>query len=205
MNKRNFVPVFAPAALIVILLLGMARLQDKDKNQNQEQPMEAEALCAKAETLIRERDQLGVQLDAVLADEDSPLEVRIRAAQLLGRLQYSPAIPTLIRYAHLYPLFVRELIPPPVGGALADYGDAAVPQIVEAVLEENRSLISGGVQSGRSLLTFYLALRSGGTMETARTYALGIAATRQDDAELVEKVDTFVRRLERYLSEKRRK
>jgi hypothetical protein len=196
MNERNsvFVRGFAAATLIVILLTVMALPSDED----QEQTMESEALLEDAEKLIRARDRLGAQLDVLLADESTSVYVRIRAAQLLGRLQYSRAISTLIRNADLYPPEISELIAPPVAEALAEYGDAAVPQIVEACLDEDLFLISGGTKSGRSLFPLYHALRKGGTLQTARRYALGIAATRQEDAELVEKVETFVKRLERY-------
>jgi hypothetical protein len=189
---------------VLTVFSGIGLIAASANAKDEEDTVNTELLFEEATIRADQRDRLGAELHKVLADENASPGDRIRAARLLGRLQYLPAIPTIIRYADLSPL-LGGLSRPRVGHALKDYGDAAVPQIVEAVLQENRSLISGGVQSGRSLLTFYLALRSGGTMETARTYALGIAATRQDDADLVEKVDTFVRRLERYLSEKRRK
>jgi hypothetical protein len=148
---------------------------------------------AEAERLAAQRDELGAKLNALLDDADASIHARLRAATLLGELQYAPAIPTLIRHRDVTP---RIADIPPVTFALGQYGDAAVPQIVETFLNEELFVSPVGVSRGRHSFRLYGAIMVGNTFDTVLTYARGIAATEHDDAELARKLEYFISRLE---------
>lgn len=96
---------------------------------------------------------------------------RVYAAKVLGQMQYLPAIPVLIKHIRLDDRTVTLISDSGDGfasqEALVEYGDAAVPQIVDAYLND----------TGRSLsLHFVSAMSSGRPREVASAYFLGLYA-----------------------------
>lgn len=209
MHSRNAITtaILGAAAVLAITCL----IDVSARGNGEEQASDEGALFDDGDKVVQLRDELSAQLEAVLADETSPgsqgpsVEERYRAAELLGRLQYTPAIPTLIRHVDLLPVAFSEPPLPRVADALALYGDAAVPQIVDACLKEDLFVIAGGIRANRGLFPLYYAIRKGETFETARTYARGIAAGIPDDAELAQKVRTFLEQLDKHEAQEGRR
>jgi hypothetical protein len=110
----------------------------------------ADALAA-AEKLSAERDRLGGVLLAGLRDKTRPPEERAACALALSGLKYTPALPVLIELIDFEP--ATEPRPKPIFAeppspletfpcmrALVEYGDLAVPAVVDAYLKENRKV-----------------------------------------------------------------
>src|SRR5262245_16559411 len=97
------------------------------------------SLFTRTEKLITEREQLGDELIKVVENSDQPIKYRHQAMLLLGWMQYAPAIPILIEHIQLSdPDYVSSEPRPdleyPAIQALADFGNSAVPQILEAAI-----------------------------------------------------------------------
>jgi hypothetical protein len=149
-------------------------------------PEEYQSLFQKSERLASDRDVVCALLLVIMSDPQGQPASRLHAAELLARLHYSPAIPTLVREIDLVDPTHTSLHPEELPNvvALARFGDAAVPELVRAYLK--------GIASERES-TILRAIRRGKTAATARTYALGLAA--EGDAATRERVDYFLEEL----------
>lgn len=132
------------------------------------------ALLRDAVALLGEQQRIGNQLIALLDDPQQPIEVRLAAADLLGRMQYLPAVETLIRHIELpipnYEGFRdNPTITRPLMGALGKFGDAAVPQIVDTYVKSRNT-------DARYLLI--RSLKESQSAPTAIRYANGLAAAK---------------------------
>ena len=138
--------------------------------------------------MITARDTVGPKLLAILADEKRPAEVRLEAAILLGKLQYAPAIPTLIQFITMEkPVAVARDGPEfPCQEALTLYGDAAVPSLVDAFMA-----VTGRGQTRENHLYMAIALKS---QPVARTYAKGLA-TQNPDPKFQNRVEFFLNKI----------
>jgi HEAT repeat protein len=150
-----------------LLLIVTSSLSGDAQEKEAPLPTEEEQL-ERAEWMVPEYyDKVGKRLTATLADEEIPIRQRVQAAKRLGIMKYPPAIETLIRNNLLLdPDIVisgNETEPLVAVNVLAQYGDAAVPRIIDAYLEEEN-------ESGRSRL--YMAI---GNRRTALVYAKGLA------------------------------
>lgn len=132
---------------------------------------DAKSVMTEAQELALGRERIGKRLMAVVADPEQPVVERQEAARLLGKLQYAPAIEVLIRHVDLVdPLYFSSEPRPdlqyPLMMALAAYGNAAVPQIVDHVASERNQL-------RRSL--FFLCIHyHGKTTDVALRYLRGM-------------------------------
>ncbi|PQO26660.1 HEAT repeat domain-containing protein [Blastopirellula marina] len=129
-----------------------------------------------AEALLGEQQRIGNRLIALLDDPQQPIEVRLAAADLLGRMQYLPAVETLIRHIELQiPKYegIRDnpTITRPLMGALGKFGDAAVPQIVDTYVKSRNTDV-------RYLLV--RSLKESKSAPTAIRYASGLAAAKTE-------------------------
>lgn len=163
-----------PAVVSLLLCLAAAGWLAAD-------PAEPEAppIMNEAEDLIAARERIGKELIIVVADSDRPVPERHEAATLLGQLQYPPAIDALIQHVDLVDPAsevseVRIDLARPIPLALADYGNAATPQIVDAYLAERD-------QGRRHLL--YFAIQRGNTADVALRYLRGGEPPDGDDNE----------------------
>lgn len=162
-----------------------------DSSLGQDKPKELSCtLNARADRLIADRETIGSDLVAILADEQAQVLSRLQAADRLGKLQYLPAIPALVRYIDLTPRHF-EVGPPPAARALAIYGDAAMPALVQEYLKVGITYTFTGFRRQHAIL---YAIGEGKTAETAQTYARGIAA--KGDAAMRERVEWFLEELE---------
>ena len=130
-----------------------------------------------AESLVLARNRLGANLTSILRDSEQPVAERHEAARLLAKLQYMAVISDLIRHIDLVdPSYVSSEERPdlqfPVMMALAAYGNAAVPQIVDAFLAERNHQ--------RQTLLFY-AIRFGKTTDVALRYLRGTEPPDEKD------------------------
>jgi hypothetical protein len=130
-----------------------------------------------AEQLVLTQERIGKRLMAIVADPEKPVPERHEAARLLGKLQYLPAIAVLIRHVDLAdPSYESSEERPdlqyPVTVAIAAYGSAAVPHIVDAFVAEREHL--------RQLLLF-LSIRYGKTTDVALRYLRGLEPPDEKD------------------------
>lgn len=140
-----------------------------------------------ANAALKAVDAVGPKLVTLLADEKQPASVRLEAATWLGRLRYTPAIPTLIRHIKLVnpDAVVSDGPEFPCRDALQMFGDAAVPTLVDAFLEfkdRDQDLEFG----------LYTAIHRK-SRSAARIYAKGQAAQNPDPK--------FQKRVEYFLEE----
>ena len=124
---------------------------------------------AAAQKLIEERDRLGRSLIEIVQDYSQPEERRIEAAHALGKLQYLPAIDVLMTHITLksqrdFHFEPNTAVDYPMTTALAAYGTAAMPDLVEAVLVEKDPI--------REHLFFY-PIKISKTSEVALRYLRG--------------------------------
>ncbi len=133
-----------------------------------------------ANKLADERERLGKLLTNFFKDSKQPAEQRIATALLLGEMQYFPAISILVKNIHLQPSKTKKALPAPLSQALAHFGNAAVPAIVDECLKNPRIVISKGLLKGKSVASLYQSIRAGKTIDVARTYAKGIAVEKPD-------------------------
>lgn len=117
-------------------------------------------------------DALGKEMLAILNDETQAPENRVQAARLLGEMRYLDAIPHLIRHRSIRPRIIFDSGDAfPVHTALAKFGDAAVPALIQDYLHEERS------PTWRSSKESYLGiLKRGNALRAARVYAKGLLA-----------------------------
>jgi len=101
------------------------------------------AMVEEAKSLALRRRELGAQLAVIFVNPRRSAEARLVAARALADLQYLPAIDDLIDYAHsigpvdrYYPLEMSVADRYPMALVLAEFGDAAVPRIVEVLLND---------------------------------------------------------------------
>ncbi len=137
-----------------------------------------------AERLVKEIEQLGPKLNALLADQKQPIQQRFRAGNLMAKLRYEPGIPTLIR--HLELIDPQEVVSDPTFHcveALTLYGDVAVPSLVGAFLE-----FMGRGQTRLNCLAMAINRKS---RPVARTYAKGLA-TQNPDPQFQERIEYFL-------------
>ncbi len=121
------------------------------------------------ESLTQHYDQIGKYWMNVLDDEDNDNASRVKATKALGQMKYNPAIPVLIKHIRLHDDsilgYTESGIDFPASQALGQYGNAAVPQIVNAYLDDK----------DRKLSYDYLgSIWAGRTMAFAKTYLLGL-------------------------------
>ncbi|PQO46700.1 HEAT repeat domain-containing protein [Blastopirellula marina] len=131
-----------------------------------------ESYLADAEALTLTQKKVGDHLISMLDDPACPIQQRLQAGALLGRMKYLPAIDALIRNIELkIPQYdgIRDnpSITRPIVRALAMYGDIAAPQIVIAFSKSHSS-------DARYLLA--RSLREAKSTETAIQYARGFTA-----------------------------
>lgn len=131
--------------------------------------------CAES-TIAKYYDKVGKLLTATLADEEIPIRERVRAAKRLGIMKYPPAISMLIRHNQLLDPDVHAIsddwtVGLPCLCALIEYGDAAVPQVIDAYLEEEN-------RPDRSRL--YSVISTQSTRRAALIYANGLASDAKD-------------------------
>ena len=129
-----------------------------------------------AERLVKEIEQLGPKLNALLADQKQPIQQRFRAGNLMAKLRYEPGIPTLIR--HLELIDPEEVVSDPTFHcveALTLYGDVAVPAVVDAYLKTDEDDQS---HEGHLLLV----IRNGKPGKLAIAYIKGLAPAKLDPA-----------------------
>ena len=146
-----------------------------------------------AEKELKAIDELGPQLMKLLTDEKPPkdvwlypLENRHAAAIWLGKLRYQPAIPMLIKYIETEGPAYDDGPTYPCTDALAKYGDAAVPALVDAFLSDD------GRSGGREHCIYSSIAES--SQPTARTYARGRAA-ENSDPEFKKRVEYFLNKI----------
>ena len=127
---------------------------------------------AEANAALKSLEDVGPKLIQILADENRPNSVRVQAAIWLGKLRYTPAIPTLIRYITMeMPNQVTSDGPEyPCSDALELFGDAAVPALVDAYLKADNDRLE---------LCLFTAI-SRKSQPAARTYAKGLAVQNPD-------------------------
>jgi hypothetical protein len=136
-----------------------------------------EAVMKEADDLVSTRNRIGANLTSILRDSEQPVAERHEAARLLGKLQYMPAVAVLVQHVELVdPTYVSSEVRPdlacPVMMALATYGNAAVPQVVDAFLAERN-------QQRQFLL--FLAIRFGKTTDVAIRYLRGTEPAEERD------------------------
>lgn len=161
------------SAILPILLCaaGMGfTANDEEGNYLLQRKRDVEVTMKLAQELVQERALLGARLVGVVADKSQPYNERHRAGELLAKLHYLPAIDVLIQYVDLAdPTYVsfetRWDLAFPLVGALAAFGDAAVPKIVDACAREEN-------QERRILLAF--AIQYGKTKAVAVRYIRGM-------------------------------
>jgi len=136
-----------------------------------------------AEELSKEVKRLGARLIKIVADDKQPPESRVKAARLLGELKFAPAIPTLINNISLVDRSLdgisgSEGDPLVCLIALQSFGNAAVPQIVDAYLDEPDPIknVSRNEDIRRHLLL--AAIGGGSTSRVATTHYLGLSARK---------------------------
>ncbi len=139
------------------------------------------------DSMIQHSDEIGKYWMNVLDDEEGQTmqrvitpdkhrlfavnQRRVYAAKVLGQMKYLPAIPVLIKHIRLHDMTVTLISDSGDGfasqEALVQYRDAAVPQIVDAYLND----------TGRSLSSHFVsAISSGQPDVVASTYFLGLHA-----------------------------
>jgi len=177
-RRRNFYVALSVVAVFIVI---GSLLSVPSAEKNQERTRKQDRLFEEAQRLALRRDQLSAQLDALLADGGQSVYERIRAARFLGRLQYLPAIPTLIKYVDLMPPESSETLPPPAAESLAHYGDAAIPPVVRAYLAEEKPFTDRYWTLEFVLMYNLYGTRGGGpNIEAVRTYASGIILMNTD-------------------------
>ena len=159
----------ANACAVMLLVSGILLAQGKAKA-----PPPPE--FAEAEAALKAVEAIGPKLVALLDDEKRPVAQRIEAATWLGRLRYAPAIPTLIQHIQLYdpemPIDAGSDFP--CQDALIDFGDAAVPSLVDAYMAVNERGEERVDVSRLNHLWMAIAQKS---RPAAWTYAKGLEAT----------------------------
>lgn len=160
MNLRYFAigTVFASAIIAFVTL--ESRTADRARS-------EVAAIEAAEEYAARYR-QIGESLQAILESKEQSDDRRARAARLIGRIRYAPAIPALIEHIGLVDPGIQvisgnETEPLAAVNALGLFQDAAVPQMLHAYLAEpdpvegalrladrRRQLLLGAILEGRS-------------------------------------------------------
>ena len=116
-------------------------------------------------------ESVGPKLIALLDDVKRPASQRLEASLWLGKLRYMHAIPTLIKHITLIdPNAIVSGDPPDsVQDALIDFGDAAVPSIVDAIMADN--------EEGQHRLFCLSTAIAHKSQPAAWTYAKGLEAT----------------------------
>jgi len=126
---------------------------------------------AAATELVKQVDDIGRKLERVLVDEKQPQNDRAQAAQLLGKLRYTPAIPSLLRFRNWAlledPDPDTDEVKYPCMDGLVQFGEAATPQMVSAWLEES---------NGSASIKFVLAFARAKTVKSALAIARSIAS-----------------------------
>lgn len=136
-----------------------------------------------AEELSKKAEELGNRLIKILADEKQLPGSRAKAARILSKLKFAPAIPVLVNNIRLSDPSV-ESIPGKEGNplvcllALQAFGNAAVPQIVDAYLDECDPIenLSRNEDIKRRLLL--AAIGGGRTSRVAMTHYAGFSARK---------------------------
>lgn len=169
--------------LVVLILFSLPRTEAQPKLASKPKIAEFED----AERILQQIAALGPKLVKVVEDPKASVADRFQAAKLLGKLKYQPGIAVLIKHIGLFdrqgygsdgPEF--ECI-----GALVEYGDAAVPAVIDAFLD-----VSEDDQTQESLLLSVVAVGKLG--KVALPYCKGHAP--------VEPTPAFERKVRRLLS-----
>ncbi|MEX0704770.1 MAG: hypothetical protein WD069_21915 [Planctomycetales bacterium] len=180
-------------AVVALILLDVVIAPGSDDSR---QPAALDTLFEESENIVQQRELRCKQLLAILADPENSAGDRITAAKLLGQLKCEAAIPALLQHIELQRPFDAETSPP-LAAVLAQFGDAAMPEIISACLEEDRFVINGGALKGRSVLPYLHAIREGRMIESAHVYCVGLGAIHANDPERVRKIKGLVARLEK--------
>lgn len=149
---------FALFSAMTLVVAGTSRSSD-----------EFPVVAAEALELGHHRAELGRQLRSIVQDEQAPLRHRVRAARLLGQLGWRPAIDVLIENVSLADSLAsfsgnRFDLTRPLTKALATYGETAVPEIVDACLNEPNEV---------KRVYLFFAIRYGDTAREAFRYLEG--------------------------------
>jgi hypothetical protein len=139
------------------------------------------------DSLLRQRDLICRKALEVLTDACEPVQSRVNAARILGRLKYEPAIAKLAQNVHVIQGQAHPT-PGPVPGIgsatveweqlypcmqpLADFGLLALPEILRVCLDKSTS------DKTEFLLCYCLKLA--GIQKEARRYVLGIHGEYQE-------------------------
>jgi hypothetical protein len=149
-------------------------------------------LVADADALAARSDQMCGQLIGVLKDTLQDRDVRARAADLLARLRYRPAIPVLIEHVDLYaPRFLAgsaqrgqpEAINP-CARALAAFGEMAIYETIGAARADD--------SPGKRNVYDYVIRDIARNSEVARVY-LGQVIAEEPDSALKERLGECLR------------
>lgn len=126
--------------------------------------------------ITRDQQMIGESLMKILDNEELSAAERIRAAELLGSLRYQPAIPLLIKHIRLTPPIRTEAILE-IPSALGNYGNAVIPHLVEAYVNQKSDDSSASRDRDNA---FKYAITSTNAIRTAKIYAKGLAIETND-------------------------
>ena len=129
-------PSITAVGLILVVLILLSRTEAQQKSESRVKSKSNAAAFDDAERIVQQIEVLGPKLINVLEDPKMSVSDRFQAAQLLGKLKYPPGIKVLIKHIGLYDPFGYGSDGPEFKciTALAEYGDAAVPAVIEAYL-----------------------------------------------------------------------
>ena len=183
------------ATILIASRLGAAHARgDRLTGEAQEAASQAstpteEAILANTESLIKNYEDVGKYWMEILDDDSNSNSKRVYATKALGTMRYPPAIPVLIKHIRLFDKSIHILSDNELDAfasqlALAQFGKAAVPAIINAYLDD---------PDDHKRVALKNTIYSGKTQQVAMTYILGLQA--QHDKRLTdEQVRYFLER-----------
>ena len=161
--------------LVVLILLPRTEAQQKLESKVESKPNIA--AFDDAERTVQQIAVLGPKLVKVVEDPKASFSDRFQAAQLLGKLKYQPGIGVLIRHIGLFDRFALTSDGPEFKciAALTEYGDAAVPAVIDAYL-----VVSEDDQTQEHLLLSIVSTGKRGAV--ALPYCKGLAPVKPEPA-----------------------
>lgn len=187
-------------SFLPLLLGGYASLASEAKKDEFRGVQKIEEQVKDSEKVDREMLELGANLLQAFCDKDYKAALRLKAALALGRLRYLPAIPKLIDEISFTDPYNISSEPPkieeeyPSIRALAYYGVAAVPNVVEAIARE---------KDGATRARLWFVIHLGKTSELAITYAKGMEAETTEE-EAKRRIRDLIESLKKFEAERRR-
>jgi len=136
MLNHRLLAMTSSLTIVVAVLVSLPRTAAQQKSAGKPDNKANKTLFDDCERTAQQIADLGPKLIEVLDNPNASITDRLKAATLLGRLKYPPGIPVLIKYAGLFDKFKITSDGPDYNciDALAEYGDAAVPAVVDAFL-----------------------------------------------------------------------